>query len=166
MFYDTADVTLPGDSTVQVRRSFRAPVALVWRAHTDPKLFATWMLGPPGWTMPVCEMDVRVGGAFRCVWRSDAEGKQFGIHGAYREVSAPVRLAHTEFYDPGDVGGDPGQGSLQTLAFQERDGVTTLVSLMDFYTREARDAAVATGMTDGMEASYARLEETLTTAPV
>ncbi len=158
MFFDSAEVSLPSDTTVRVRRSFRAPRDLVWRAHTEPKLFQRWLLGPPGWSMPVCEMDVRVGGAFRCLWRSDEEGKAFTVFGEYREISAPVRLVHTEFFDAGD-GGDKGEGSLQTLEFQERDGATTLVSLMDFYTKDARDAAVATGMTDGMEASYARLED-------
>jgi uncharacterized protein YndB with AHSA1/START domain len=161
MFYARAAVTLPGDSVVEVRRSFRAPRALVWRAHTEPPLVQRWMLGPPGWTMPVCEMDVRVGGAYRQRWRSNEGGREFGFHGEYREVSAPARLVHTEFFDPGDVGGDMGQGSLQTLELTEQDGVTTLLARMDFHTKQARDAAVATGMTDGMEMSYARLEDVL-----
>lgn len=161
MFYRTADVTLPSDTVVEVRRSFRAPMALVWRAHTDATLFPLWMLGPPGWSMAVCDMDVRPGGAFRCLWRNGADGKVFSVHGEYREVAAPNRLVHTELYDLGAEGGDMGEGSLQTLLLAEEKGVTTLVSRMDFYTREARDAAVASGMTDGMEQSYARLDGTL-----
>lgn len=157
-FFETTEVSLPSDTAVQVRRSFRAPRALVWRAHTEPSLFQRWMLGPPGWSMSICEMDVRPGGAFRCIWRSDADNNAFGVHGVYREVLAPGRLVHTEFYDPGDVGGDVGEGSLQTLDLQERDGVTTLTSLMEFRSRESRDAAVATGMTDGMEQSFAQLD--------
>lgn len=162
MIYHTTDVTLPGDSLIEVRRSFRAPIALVWRAHTDSALFSQWMLGPPGWRMAACDMDVRPGGAFRCLWRNDADGKEFAVHGDYREVSVPNRLVHTEFYDLGDGGGAMGEGSLQALMLTEVAGITTLTVRMDFYTRDARDAAIASGMTDGMEQSYARLDEALT----
>jgi uncharacterized protein YndB with AHSA1/START domain len=130
---ETAQVTMPSDREVQVVRSFRAPGALVYRAFTEPSLVRRWMLGPPGWSMPVCEMDVRVGGAYRWRWRSDEDGSEFGFHGTFREVQPPdsshrgVR-PHPTAYDPG---------------------------------REARDAAVATGMTDGMEQSYALLDRLL-----
>lgn len=165
MFYEKADVKLPSDSTVEVRRSFRAPRDLVWRAHTEPKLIQRWMVGYPGWSMPVCEMDLRPGGAYRWRWRSDEDGKEFGFHGEYKEVTAAKRLVHTEFFDPGDAGfGDMGNGSVQTLELNESDGVTTLTARMDFHTKEARDAALATGMTDGMEHSYAQLEQILKAA--
>jgi uncharacterized protein YndB with AHSA1/START domain len=158
-FFENADVSLPGDTTVQVRRSFHAPRESVWRAHTEPKLVQRWMLGPPGWTMPVCEMDVRTGGKYLWRWRSEDEGKEFGFHGEYRDVDAPRNIVHTEFYDPGDVGGDMGEGALISMSLSDDGGgKTTLTVLMDFYTREARDAAVSTGMTDGMEMGYARLE--------
>jgi uncharacterized protein YndB with AHSA1/START domain len=164
-FFASADVSLPGETTVQVRRSFRAARALVWRAHTDPALVVRWMLGPPGWTMPVCEMDVRVGGKYLWRWRSDEDGKEFGFHGAFREVDAPSRLAHMEYFDPGDVGGDMGAGSFIRNTFAEGGGVTTMTVLMDFHTKEARDSAIATGMTDGMEMGYARLDEMFARAP-
>jgi uncharacterized protein YndB with AHSA1/START domain len=157
-FYDKADVSQPGDTTVQVRRSFTAPPDLVWRAHTEPKLVQRWMLGPPGWSMPVCEMDVRTGGKYLWRWRSEDEGKEFGFHGEYKHVYAPRKIVHTEFYDPGDVGGDMGDGALITMSLADDGGRTTLTVLMDFYTKEARDAAVSTGMTDGMEMGYQRLE--------
>ena len=80
---DKAEVTLPGDSQVKVTRGFRAPRALVYRAFTEPKLLQQWMLGPPGWSMPVCEMDVRVGGRYRWRWRSDQDGSEFGFHGEF-----------------------------------------------------------------------------------
>lgn len=164
MIHDTAAVTLPGASTVEVRRSFRAPRKLVWRAFTVPKLVQQWMLGPPGWSMPVCDMDVRVGGGYRWRWRSDEDGKSFGFHGVYQEVTPGAKLVHTEFFDPGDVGGDMGEGALITLTLQESNGVTTAITLMDFHTKEARDAAVATGMTDGMEMSYQGLDRVLSAA--
>ncbi|HTU59533.1 MAG TPA: SRPBCC domain-containing protein, partial [Polyangiales bacterium] len=90
------------------------------------------------------------------------DGKQeFGFHGEYKEVSAPSKLVNSEFYDAGNVGGDMGKGALITVEFIENKGVTTMVSTMDFGTKEARDAAVATGMTDGMEQSYQLLDKVL-----
>ena len=158
---EKAQVSLPSDSTVRVTRSFRGPRELVYRAFTEPALLQRWQLGPPGWTMPVCEMDVRVGGKFLWRWRSIENGKQFGFHGEFREVSPPSKLVHTEFYDPGDVGGDMGDGSLITLELTQAGAITTAVVDMDFHTKQARDAAVATGMTDGMEQSYAGLDAML-----
>ncbi len=155
-----AQVTFPNDRQVRVVRSFRAPRALVYRTYTEPALVRRWMLGMPGWTMPVCEMDVRVGGAFRWRWRSDADGKEFGFAGVYQEVVAPKRLVNTEAYDPGDVGGDMGE-ALITTEFTESAGITTLTTLIEYPSREVRDAAVATGMTDGMEVSYQMMDRLL-----
>lgn len=158
---EKAQVTTPSDHEVKVVRSFKAPRALVYKAHTTPELVKRWMLGPSGWEMPVCEMDVRVGGKYRWRWRSLEGQKEFGFHGEFQEVSAPAKLVHSEFYDPGNVGGDMGQGALITLELTEANGITTMTSVMDFYTKEARDAAVATGMTEGMEQSYQLLDGVL-----
>lgn len=152
-----AQVTLPNDRQVKVVRSFKAPRALVYRAHTEPALVKKWLLGPPGWSMPVCEMDVRVGGKYTWRWKNEADGKEFGFFGVFREVDAPKRIAHTETFDPGDVGGEMGTSQVST-ELSEADGVTTLTTISEFASREARDAAVATGMTDGMEMSYERLD--------
>ena len=160
-----AQVSLPSDSEVKVARQFKASRDLVYRAYTTPALLQRWLLGPPGWTMPVCEMDVRVGGKYRWRWRNQEDGKEFGFHGEYKEVSAPRRIVHTEFYDPGDVGGDMGDGALITVELTEKGGITTLVSLMDFHSKQARDAAVSTGMTDGMESSYQLLDGLLSDSP-
>ena len=156
-----AQVSLPSDSEVKVTREFKARRELVYKAHTVPELVQRWLLGPPGWTMPVCEMDVRVGGKYRWRWRSVEDGKEFGFHGSYREVVAPERIVHMEYFDPGDVGGDMGNGALITTELTEKNGVTTLTSLMDFGSKEMRDTAVSTGMTDGMEASYKLLDGVL-----
>lgn len=155
----TAQVTLPSDTEVRVTRSFHAPRTLVWQAHTVPELAQRW-LGYPGWSMPVCEMDVRPGGKYRWRWRSDEDGQEFGFFGAFIEVDEPAMLSHDEYYDPGDFGGAmPNDKPARIrVSFTEENGVTTLVSLMDFGSKEARDAAVSTGMTDGMEVSYQRLE--------
>ncbi|RYZ13953.1 MAG: hypothetical protein EON61_05440 [Alphaproteobacteria bacterium] len=158
---DKAQVSLPSDTEVRVTRDFKAPRTLVWQAHTEPKLIKRWMLGPPGWSMPVCEMDVRPGGKYRWGWKSDENGAQFGFFGQFREVDAPARMVHEENYDPGDMGPqmDTSQPAIITTAFSEKNGVTTLVMLMNFASKEIRDIAVSTGMTDGMEIGYERLDK-------
>jgi uncharacterized protein YndB with AHSA1/START domain len=161
-FAGKSEVSLPSDREVLVSRSFRAPRALVYRAYTEPDLVQRWMLGPPGWTMPVCEMDVRPGGKYRWRWRSEEDGKEFGFHGEFREVEAPARIVSTQFYDAGDVGGTMGEGALITVTFDEHgDGTSTLNTVMDFGSKESRDAAVATGMTGGMEQSFQLMEQVL-----
>lgn len=160
--FEKAQVTLPTDREVQVTRSFKAPRALVYRAYTEPGLLRQWLLGPPGWSMPVCEMDVRVGGRFRWRWRNDQDGSEFGFSGAFRDVQAASRLVHTEAYEPGTVGGPyPGQEAIVTVTFSEDRGFTTVTTRVDYGTKEARDGAVATGMTDGMEQSYQLLDRLL-----
>ena len=159
---DKAQVTLPSEREVQVTRSFRAPRALVYKAYTEPELVKRWLLGPPAWSMPVCEMDVRVGGRYRWRWRNDADGNEFGFAGTFREVQPASRLVHTEGYDPGTFGGEyPGNEAIVTVTFSEEGGVTTVTTLIDFGSKEARDAAMSTGMTDGMEQSYQLLDQLL-----
>ena len=153
-----AEVSLPSDTAVRVVRRFDAPASLVWRAYTEPALMQQWLLGPPGWTMPVCEMDVRVGGKFRWRWRNDEDGSEFGFYGEFKELTPHTRIVHTEFFDPGDVDSDMGEGTVITVTFDETDGVTTMTSLMEYASKRDRDAALSTGMTDGMEMSYKQLD--------
>jgi uncharacterized protein YndB with AHSA1/START domain len=163
---ERAEVTQPSDREVQVKRSFRAPQALVYRAYTEPELVRRWLLGPPGWSMPVCEMDVRVGGRYRWRWRSNEKGAEFGFSGTFREVRPPSRIVHTEAYDPGTVSDDfPKNDAIVTVTFVQEGDHTTVATLVDFGSKQARDAAVATGMTDGMEQSYQLLDRLLDQQP-
>src|SRR5262249_16874771 len=163
---DKAQVTLPSDREVEITRSFRAPRALVYRTYTEPELVRRWLLGPPGWSMPVCEMDVRVGGRYRWRWGSDEDAREFGFGGTFRDVQPSARLVHTEAYDPGTVGDDyPRNDAIVTVTFAEHGDRTTVTTLVDFGSKEARDAAMATGMTDGMEQSYQGLERLLDEQP-
>jgi uncharacterized protein YndB with AHSA1/START domain len=160
---EKAQISLPTEREVRVVRRFNAPRELVYRAHTEPQLVQRWMLGPPGWSMPVCEMDVRVGGTYRWRWRSHEDGKEFGFHGVFRVVDAPASLVHEEHYDAGDVGGTmpTAEPAIITAEFSEHAGVTTLTTTMLFPSQQARDGAVSTGMTDGMEMSYQSLDKLL-----
>jgi uncharacterized protein YndB with AHSA1/START domain len=155
-----ATVTLPNDLDVVVVRAFNAPRTLVFDAWTKPALIQRWMLGPPGWTMPVCEMDVRPGGKFTWRWRSEENGAEFGFTGEFREVVRPSRIVHIERYEPGDVGGDMGE-ALITSELTEKNGVTTHTMTMHYESKAVRDAALKTGMTDGMEMSFQKLDELL-----
>ena len=156
-------VTLPNDRDVVVVRAFNAPRALVFDAWTTPKLVQRWLLGPPGWTMPVCEMDVRPGGKFKWRWRSDESGKEFGFWGEFCEVVRSSRIVHVERYAPGDVGGEMGE-ALVTSELTEKNGVTTQTMTIRYESKAVRDAALKTGMTDGMEMSFQKLDEVLAAA--
>lgn len=146
-------VATPSDREVVVTRAFSAPRQLVWDCHTKPELMRRWMLGPDGWTMPICEVDLRVGGKYRHRWRSEADGTEFGFVGEFNDIEPPSRLVTTERME-----GMEGE-AVNTLVLVEKDGRTLLTLTMRFSSKEARDGAVASGMTDGMEASYRRLEQ-------
>ncbi len=160
-----AEVTLPSDRDVRVTRTFNAPRQLVWDAHIQPDLIRQWQ-GYGGWDMPVCDMDVRVGGKYKWLWRNLDDGKQFGFFGTFTEVDNPSRLVHEQYYDPGDMdfAMPAGEPCIVSLDLSEQNGVTTLVCNMTFASREARDDAVSTGMADGMEHSYTRLDDMFTAA--
>ncbi len=153
-------VATPNDFDVVCTRIFDAPAALVFDCHTRPALVRRWLLGPPGWSMPVCEIDLRVGGRFRYVWRNDESGKEFSLVGSYREIAAPVRLVCTEAFEGEDMA-----EALTTTVFAEKDGRTTMTLTISYASRAVRDAALATGMTGGMAQSYERLDGVLGEAP-
>src|SRR5580700_7229703 len=92
----TAEVTTPSDREVRVLRRFKATAARVFDAYTQPALLKRWLLGPPGWTMPECDVDLREGGAYRYLWRSDDGAHEFGSEGVYLEISAPHRIVQTQ----------------------------------------------------------------------
>jgi uncharacterized protein YndB with AHSA1/START domain len=153
-------VTTPSDHEITMTRSFDAPRTLVFEALTTPALVQRWLLGPAGWTMPLCEIDLRVGGAYRYVWRNDEKGMEFGTGGVFREILAPERLVHTERMD-----GTPGE-ALVTTSLVEQDGRSTLTQTMRFDSKEARDGALQSGMEKGVAVSYDRLEGLLASAEV
>lgn len=150
-------VSLPNDTDILVVRSFDSPRALVWRCFNEPALVRRWLLGPDGWTMPECEIDLRVGGRFRYVW-AHPDGRRMQASGEYHVVEPCDLIVHRERFD--EDWGDP-EGSLVTTTFVEKHGCTVVAMTMSFPSQAKRDAATATGMTDGMEESYARLDAIL-----
>jgi len=152
-------VSTPSDREIVMTRSFDAPRTLVWEALTTPALLKRWLGGLPGWTMTVCEMDLRVGGAYRYEWRKDT-GAVMGMGGVLREVVAPERLVSTERFDESWYPGE----ALISQVLTEREGRTTITMTLRYESKEARDMVVKSGASSGMELGYARLEELLMAA--
>lgn len=161
MFYpESFKVTTPSDREIEIRRDFHAPRQLVFDAFTKPELVRRWLLGPEGWTMPVCEIDLRVGGTYRYLWRKAGE-KDMGISGVFREVTPPSRLVATEKFDDAWYPGE----ALDTTVFVEDGEITRTTITVLYESKEARDVARRSGMEYGMAAGYARLEELLAAMP-
>ena len=152
----TTTFTTPSDREIVATRVFDAPRQLVWDAFTKPEHVSQWMLGPEGWTMPVCEIDLRPGGRWRWVWRK-TDGTEMEMHGVYREVSPPERLVNTENW------GGEWPETVNTVVFTEENGRTRTVSTVVYPSKQARDAAMKTGMEDGWGYSYERLDAYLPT---
>jgi uncharacterized protein YndB with AHSA1/START domain len=148
----TLTVTKVGESELLFTRDFDAPRELVFEALTRPALLQQWLLGPDGWTMPVCEIDLRPGGRFRYVWRKG--DVDMGMTGTFREIVRPERIVHTELFDQDWTGGE----TLVTTTLRESKGRTTMSVTVRYASDAAREGAVKTGMTDGMSATYDRLE--------
>ncbi len=149
-------LTLPSDREIVMIRVFNAPRHLVFEAWTKPEHVPHWMLGPERWTMPVCEIDLRPGGAWHFVWRR-SDGTEMGMHGMYQEIVPPERLVNTESW-----GGDWPE-TLNTLLLAEEDGKTTITSRVLYPSKEARDAVLKKGMEEGTSESFDRLAEYLQT---
>ena len=147
-----------GEREIVMTRSFDAPRPLVWEAMTKPELIRRWLLGPDGWSMPVCEVDLRVGGKYRYVWRRDSNGEEMGLGGEFREIVAPRRLVATEQFDQPWYPGE----AIDTTELVEQGGKTTMTLTMLLQSREARDGVIKSGMEGGVAVSYDRLDEILT----
>jgi uncharacterized protein YndB with AHSA1/START domain len=152
----TTTLTTPSDREVVITRVVDAPRRLVWEAWTNPEHVPHWLLGPEGWTMPVCEIDLRPGGGWHFVWRK-TDGSEMGLRGAYREVAPPERLVSTESW------GQNWPETLNTLVLSEQGGKTTITQTILYPSKEARDAALKTGMKDGVDQSFDRLDDYLRT---
>jgi uncharacterized protein YndB with AHSA1/START domain len=147
-------VTAHGDREVVMTRVFDAPRDLVFEAWTRPELVQRWLGGLPGWTMTVCEIDLKVGGKYRYAW-SGPEGVAMGLGGIYREIVVPERIVCTERFDEAWYPGE----AVGTIALTEQGGKTTLTQTMVYASREARDAVLKTPMEEGVAISYNRLSE-------
>jgi uncharacterized protein YndB with AHSA1/START domain len=149
-------LAIEGDTHVVVTRRFSAPPDAVYRAHLEPELLRRWLLGPDGWTMPVCLSEARAGGRIRFEW-SDGKGGGFHLTGEYVALEPFRRIVHVERMHLPETTPD---NRVETVF--EPDGAGTRMTMrMTLPDAQTRDAMLATGMERGMEASYARLETIL-----
>jgi uncharacterized protein YndB with AHSA1/START domain len=163
--FGTLKITTPTDREIVITRVFDAPRGLVWEAMSKVELIKRWLFGPPGWSMEECEVDLRVGGAFRMSWHGPG-GQEMSMHGIYREVVPTERVVRTESFDMG-CESQAGE-QLATAVLTEQGGKTTLTLTLQYPSKECRDGTIASGMERGVAASYDRLAELLasTSAPV
>lgn len=152
----STDMQLLTETTARFSRVIRGTLAQVWDAHHDPALIRQWMLGPDGWTMSVCEPGNVVGDRFRYAWTSEEGGPGFGLEGDVLESSPPRREVTTEKMSDMDGPSTRNETTLTATA----DG-TLVVLVITYPSSELREQIMATGMIDGLEASYARLEQTI-----
>lgn len=146
-------LTKEGDTHIVVTRHFAAPPEAVYRAHTEPELIQKWLLGPEGWTMPVCINEARPGGNFRYEW-SNGKGHSFYVTGEFLELEPYSRIVHIErMHLP-----DPTPDNHVETRFEPNGAGTLMIMRMTLPDSETRATMLATGMERGMEASYARLE--------
>jgi len=141
MYSSSFNMSTPNDREIQVTRVFDAPRALVFEAFTKPDLVKRWLLGPPGWSMPVCEIDLKVGGAYRYLWHNDSDGREMGL-----------ATENPTWYS---------SESLDTTTFVEEGDATRMTITVLYESTEVRDIALKSGMDRGMAMSYDRLEEVI-----
>jgi uncharacterized protein YndB with AHSA1/START domain len=146
--------TTPSDREVLVTRVVNAPRRLVFAAWTEPRHLQRWLTGPEGWTMPICEIDLRPGGRWRYVYRK-ASGKEMTLTGSVLEVLPPERFVTTESWGP------EWPDTVNTLVLTESEGRTTIALTITYVSKEARDAALDTGAMDGMNRAFELLDELL-----
>jgi uncharacterized protein YndB with AHSA1/START domain len=154
-FRGSAVVALPSDTEILITRSFDAPADLLFKTFTTPELVKRWWADPSAeWT--VCDIDLRVGGQWRWVFR--AGDMEVGFNGEYREVAGPRKLGWTEMWE-GIPDAKPEDYAVNDMTLDEVDGLTTMTLLCTMPSLEARDGLLASGMEEGMQDSYDRLEE-------
>lgn len=150
------EIVSQGERELVMSRWLDAPKSLVFACWTRPELVRRWLLGPDGWTMPVCTIDLKVGGQCRFVWKNES-GAEMGMTGTFKEIDEPNLLVSTEVFDEDWTGGE----ARSTLILTEENGGTRVLQTMLYSSKEARDAVLQSGMADGMQRAYDRLDTIL-----
>ena len=151
-------ITTPSDREIAMTRVFDAPRRLVYDAYTKPELLKRWLGVHNGWVLAVCEIDLKVGGAYRYVWRGP-DGMEMGMRGVYQELIPSERVVATEKFDQPWYEGE----AVGTVTFDEQDGKTTLTMTIRYASKDVRDAVLASPMEQGVAAGFDKLAELLPT---
>jgi uncharacterized protein YndB with AHSA1/START domain len=151
-------ITTPSDREIAMTRVFNAPRKLVYDAWTKPDLLKRWLGAFGGWELAICEIDLKVGGSYRYVWRN-LDGSEMGMRGVYQEITPFERIVCTEVFDQAWYDG----GAVDTLTFVEKDGKTTATTTVLYASKAVRDAVLKSPMEQGVAAGYDKLEAILAT---
>lgn len=151
-------ITTPSDREIAMTRVFDAPRRLVYDAYTKPELLKRWLGVHNGWVLAVCEIDLKVGGTYRYVWRGP-DGMEMGMRGVYKELIPSERVVATEKFDQPWYEGE----AVGTVTFDEQDGKTTLTMTIRYASKDVRDAVLASPMEQGVAAGFDKLAELLPT---
>lgn len=153
---DDLKVEAFGEKGVLFTRSFRAPKEMVFKAWTTPALVQKWLLGPGDhWSMPVCEIDLRVGGKYRYVWRNRIDGSEMGMGGEYLEIVPGEKIVVTEQFDVAWYSGT----AIITLTLREEGGVTFVTEVAEYNSAETRDSVLRSPMESGVREGFNRLAQ-------
>jgi uncharacterized protein YndB with AHSA1/START domain len=152
-------ISTPTDTTIVLTRTFNAPRRLVWEAMFTPDKMRRWMLPPPGWTIVTCECDARVGGTLSVAWKSDEANPAMTLRGEFTEVALLEYAVHTEVMALGS--GQTIGSLLERHEFADKGSFTAMNITQTYASKEDRDGALASGMDQGMEACYQKLEALL-----
>ena len=153
-------IDTPSDREIAMTRVFDAPREMVFEAFTKPELVSRWLTGPQGWTMPICEIDLRVGGNYRYGWRH-VDGKTMGAYGTFKEIVPPGRLVASEQFDDPWYPGE----AISTTTFVEEGGRTKVTLTVQYDSKETRDGVQKSGMERGVSYSFDQLEKVLESQP-
>lgn len=149
-------LSTPSDREIVITRVVAAPRRVVFEAYTNPVHVPNWLTGPEGWSMPICEIDLRLGGRWHYVWRR-ADGTEMTMRGVYTEIEPPEKLVSTESW------GNDWPETVNTLILSELEGKTKITNRVLYPSKEARDMALQTGMLEGMSQGFERLDAYLLT---
>lgn len=155
------DAQREGADRLVVTRVFAAARPVIWCAFTDPDVLQRWLLGPPGWDMHTCQMDLRDGGSYLWRWRNPATDEVFGFSGTYSYVRPGARTEDTQTFHQGKADTPMGAPTRNVVVFEDAEGGTRVTTRISYADRATRDMVLAHGMTDGMELSYTRLDALL-----
>lgn len=150
---ETFKVKTPSDTEIVITRVFDATPELVFKALTDPAYIEKWLVGPEGWSMTACDIDLSVGGALRIVWRNDVDGNEMVVGGRYTEIEPPGLIVHTEIFNDEDADG----GAIETDTIVAEGDKTRLTMKMTYPSKEIRDQMI--GMGEGNRECFERMEE-------
>lgn len=150
-------ITTPSERELAMIRSFKAPRSMVFDAFTKPDLIKRWLTGPSTWYMAECEVDLRVGGNYRYVWRNKNTGADMGMGGQYREIKAPDLIVATELFDQAWYEGE----AISRIELKESGGYTTMTQTLTYISKAVRDMVLQSPMESGVEESYGNLDKLL-----